>query len=182
MLGFIDHLLSDYPFGIGKSILKNARARQEALSSREGNALLSSKVVKEGFISWGKERAKLCFLCDEILDDPYHGTEGELLRAVIEKGLKLKVEEVRLICPEAGRLVDMAEVSKMGQACIISLGCRIKQREGQVEEFPRGIIQEELGTKFLMTYSLREVLEEPAVKKEFWEHLKVILPFIQRSN
>ena len=109
------------------------------------------------------------------VSDPYSGGTGELLRAAIEKGMKLpliatsvarsaKGEELLAFWERTPATVSVI----LGEKTATALGIG-KSALGALEQIPG-----RAGT-IIRTVSLEEALADGAAKRTFWAHLKVVM-------
>ena len=110
---------------------------------------------------------------------PFVGAAGELLTAMIERGMKLRREDVFVLntlkCrPPRNRAPLPIEVS----ACRPFLERQIRALGPRVL---RGKVIDALGTKVVPTYHPAYLLRNPAAKRESWEDLKKVLELLGRT-
>jgi hypothetical protein len=94
-----------------------------------------------------------------------------LAEAICSKGLKLPLEQCEVLCLSEERLSleGIKEISsQFGCRAVLILGA--KKPAGQFERFSDRVA--------LWSHSLKEIASEPSKKREFWEHLKSLIPIL----
>jgi hypothetical protein len=153
LLAYFDSLSTRYPFGIPKV--------HSAL--QEGPSPGKLEVLFIGEIQGGSG------------SDPFEGSEGELLKSAVTKGLKLETSRIGVInCREASRDDVLQRLKSFRPKCIVVMGKCPLVSEGSahgewstLDEIP-----------LLYTHSLASVVNDQAMKREFWESLKKVLKFL----
>ncbi len=161
VIAWLDHLKPLYPEGIPKDLL---RAKPELTAVHTSSILF----VRENASSTDSDSAQ-----------HFAGPEGELLQAVITKGLKLSVADTHVLFGNAARPQELSsEVARVtaekGAGLVVLLGAALakawSEASGSVLE--QGSSAQVGQIKFLSTLSLQEVLASEENKKLFWGHLK----------
>jgi hypothetical protein len=94
-----------------------------------------------------------------------------LAEAICGKGLKLPLEQCEILCFSEERLSleGIKEIfSQFGCRAVLILGT--KKPAGQFERFSDRVA--------LWSHSLKEIASEPSKKRDFWEHLKSLIPVL----
>lgn len=181
---------------VSRELLEYLNSVQDLYKSGIPLALLEADAAgaqQNLLLSWGSQSAKLCFVGldrDWRLDpaaQPFSGANGEILRALIENGLKLQVENVRVLAslhvlPGAAPMhyEKLAEKvrSELEQGLVVVLGEQVFQRVfGRQEAFSeiRGKILPHNRLNLLPTYSLSQIRSDLALKREFWSDLQTLV-------
>ncbi|RMG43543.1 MAG: hypothetical protein D6719_03605 [Candidatus Dadabacteria bacterium] len=110
---------------------------------------------------------------------PYEHTEGQLLKAIVEKGLKLSTAGVAVLQrTNAMSSVELLrEIKESAVSHVIFLGAdylHILEEAGMNKSFGELLTCEQ--QRFMVTFSLNEILVDKKLKKLFWEHLQLIIP------
>ena len=106
--------------------------------------------------------------------DSLSGAEGELLRAAIDKGLKLSSGEVRVVrSADAAALTAAFAASEAAFAVI--LGEETARILGQAATMPGVFAAGASNAQIMKTLDLPSVLSDQLRKKVFWSHLQEIL-------
>ena len=94
-----------------------------------------------------------------------------LAEAICCKGLKLPLEQCEILCLTGERLsLDSIKDISSQLGCRAALILGTKRSAGEYEKFNDRVA--------LWSHSLTEIASEPLKKREFWEHLKLLIPVV----
>jgi hypothetical protein len=168
-LALLDSLRPLYPGGVPCSLIK-------ALNDKRRAAKSGCKVV---FVSGYKSD-------EEKMD----GAGQELLNAAITKGLKLSLEQTRVLeiafsATERELNAMQQEILRTQPQVVVFLGDSITKVFGKYltdTNLTRGKWGSFSGIPVIMALGLDEILKNPALKKEFWYDLKPVLENIEIAH
>lgn len=102
------------------------------------------------------------------------GEESLLLKAAVEKGLGAPFDSVKHC------LAKTLDSKTLGLSLVVILGesahSQAAKELGEQSLIPGEIVKTPSGIEAMLTVELSAVLKSPDVKREFWRHLKVIMP------
>lgn len=111
-----------------------------------------------------------------VYDGALIAEEGELLKAAVEKGLGMPFEE------SAHCSVQELDEKKAARRLLVILGDKAaaaaSSKIGAVGGSAGQILRTAGGAEAILSVELGAVLKSPEIKKEFWRHLKMIMPRI----
>lgn len=164
------HARNLYPGGLPLSDMQQAEQRS-----------LTQVPESPAAICWGDATASIAFVAEgTTTSPPFSGAEGELIRAIIEKGMRKSVSEVAVFfeadIQESGLPETASHLILFGTAVPLSVG-----ESGDARGWP-ATSQLPLGTPVrtdrgvcLVTCSVSEIIAAPERKKEFWQALQQFL-------
>lgn len=178
LIAYLDSVSALYPCGIVAQAIDETAARPGQCGD----------VV----VNWGKEESDVALVavCGKWSNDargrPFAGVHGELLSAIIEKGLARSLEDVRVTGVQTGgdpsggeaqgRLRRSFKVGR-GQILLVLGVCAARElgldaldfSERRGKPFPFGQGQA------VLLYGLEEISENKKLKKEFWLDLQEVM-------
>lgn len=178
LIAYLDHIKSLYPFGIPENLIKESQGQSSAVK-----ATTDAQGTLINF--QGASKPKVLFIAlREENSSLWDGEQGALLRAAATKGMKLSEADFALAEILASNCVG-ADLAKMiaelrsgliqkSAQCLIVLGWQTALMLG-FERTERRIWQQIESCPFITTHALAAVLQDPVVKKEFWEDLKLVM-------
>ncbi len=155
IVAYLDSIGADYPGGLPAESLEAAVPNQD-----------------RDTLGFGSGESGLCFLGNLRSDSE----NWKLLRAAIEKGLKLSPDTVYFVelSSLAGNLETLnEELEQAGVKYIVLLG-EASQVALQCSYTP-GIMHSWQGFSLLLTLELSEVRRDASSKKIFWQHLQTLM-------
>jgi len=160
---FVKHSQDLYPYGISDKFFSTT-AEPGIVEAAQLDLTL-----------WGTENSQLAIVCQVLNSSkPYSCSAGMLLKAIIEKGLNKSIEEVAVYVSESAKVVVPTNLQ---HKFLIVMGCEVfsnlKIEEGLTVK--RGVLFPYLNSKLLVSHSLEDICARPALKKEFWKDLQVLL-------
>lgn len=109
-------------------------------------------------------KTRICF----VVRAGAAAAERALLEAAATKGLGLKAGEYEI--------VELAGLAASKAQQFVALGSEVTEALwSKPYEVLRGATQEYKGKAFVVTFDVRQVLQDAAIKKEFWNDLRRIL-------
>ena len=157
----------EYPGGILRSMLTEKRLLMT--TSKHHNIGAAPKLL---FVCSGVEPQ------GESEQSPLAGAGGELLKAAIEKGLKMPLAEVAIALARDGPVLRK-EIEAQTPRIIVALGSAAFRAlfPGEAREFAEVVGKwVSLGaTPVIASLDPREVARNPELKKALWRDLKVVL-------
>lgn len=154
-ISYLSSVAKNYPFGVPKSLCL----------TEKNQAKIQTRVV-------GQQQLEL-LLVDATSQVAFEDQSGLLLEQIISKGLQLEAERVAKISFK--QLVE--SVNTIQTKAIIVFGDQFL--EDLAIENKLGEWQDYQQNKLMLTYSLKQVIADPALKKLLWGHLKIVLALIK---
>jgi hypothetical protein len=164
----VAHARDMYPGGLPLSEMQEAEQRA-----------LADLPESSSCPCWGNATAAIAFIVAGTADvQPFSGSSGVLLQAIIEKGMRKSVADVAVFfeadvhrhgLPETARHLILFGTTLMPDAGLAASGgiAASSVSAGESLETERGVT--------LQTFSVADILQMPARKKEFWQALQQFL-------
>ena len=179
---YLESVEKQYISGIAVSLLKSSFADLQAQGVSEVETMAQAFEP----LSWqGNQDLQICFVVDKLDifskdHEPFLQAEGQLLKAIIEKGLRLSTQNVCLLGVDVGHAKSKdAILSKIAAPNVVICGSNLAQffelniNQGQLEAS---------GTQnFMWTCSLQEVVADSTKKRILWDDLQVVLEKVERN-
>lgn len=166
--------------GGGEVVDSSAESNSSRDPSPKGGPVVAKNKSSQGVFGEGKTNEPLIAFVAKVEPGeggPFVAEAGELLHAAITKGLGVSIEDVYICGFSSGATEALAKHLKAIQPkVIVSLG----EMDGALgiddsSTLPRGTWSEWQGVFVMPTLSPEFVCANPGSKREFWNHLKLVI-------
>lgn len=167
IVAFLDHAAPWYPGGLSLDVPPQSTARPAQPSAVEAPKRAEGpKLIFVGFADSGSQS----------LDDPWQGSEGELLRNALTRGMRMDPSSASLIRVSGG--AEASKIVDQGSAPLVVLGARAWEALCPDAPRTRGEWARKGGAQIMATHAITDVISNPSMKREFWDDLRKVMTMI----